>query len=151
MYQYEATLTPDQWDQPPPECPQCQAHLMGQVFTPPHINGSNYAKASAMAEKIAAEDYGVSNITRDHRMESTPKVAYRDDMMGQPIGKGRDWVSDTQSTWGTSSAAFQQAAANGRRMRRQFGDGLDVLKSTLASGAQPDLLAASKRRAMRVY
>lgn len=152
----EVTLAADDWDAPAPVCPACEARAMNQEFAPPRINGSPYARANAIAEKIAAEDYHVENMNLDQyrggpRREATPKVAYKDLMEGVPKRQGRDWVNNSQSTWGASGEAMMLAQANGRRMRRQFGDGLDVLKSVLDTGAQPDLLAASKRRAMRIY
>lgn len=146
----ELTLTAEQWDAPAPECPFCNGMGMNQEFTPPRVNGSPSARANAIAEKIAAEDYGVGNMWRDSR-GGTPKVEYKDDMMGVPQRGGRTWAGATRSTWGASAASLDQAIASGRAIRQQFGNGLDVLQSALKSGAQPDLIAASKRRSMRVY
>jgi hypothetical protein len=41
--------------------------------------------------------------------------------------------------------------ALGRQTRREHGDGLDVLQHSLKTGAQPDLIAISKRRSMKVW
>lgn len=147
----EVTLAAEDWNAPAPVCPACEARAMNQEFAPPRINGSPYARANAIAEKIAEEDYGVANLHRDHRAGSIPKTSYKDDMMGVSKRGGRTWGASPQSTWGASGEAMMLAQANGRRIRQQFGDGLDVLKANLESGAQPDLLAASKRRAMRVW
>ena len=49
--------------------------------------------------------------------------------------------------------AIQTATAIGKQNRREMGgvDGLDILKKSLESGAQPDLIAASRRRAIKVW
>ena len=41
--------------------------------------------------------------------------------------------------------------AIGRETRIKHGNGLDVLQGALKSGAQPDLIEASKRRSMKVW
>lgn len=152
FHRIEVTLRADQWDDPPPQCEACDARKMNQEFTPPRINGSPSARANAIAEKIAGEDFSVSNMNRDHRRGSTPKVAYNDDMMGVPKRQGRSpGQIATPSTWGASHAAVEQAAAYGRDTRIRFGNGLDVLQSALKSGAQPDLIEASKRRSARIW
>jgi hypothetical protein len=47
---------------------------------------------------------------------------------------------------------LQTAIGIGQQNRREFGmDGLDMLKRGIASGAQPDLIEASKRRAIKVW
>lgn len=143
---WEITLSAEQWDAAAPSCPRCDAADTGQVFTPPHINGSPSARANTIAETIIREDYGVDNIHRDRHAGATPKVSYADDMMGVPKRGGRTWNPNQTSTWGANAAAIEQAAASGRAIRQQFGSGLDVLQSALKSGAQPDLLEASKRK-----
>lgn len=147
----EVTLTADQWDAPAPECPTC-SRSTHQEFSPPRINGSPHARASAIAEGIAERDFGVSNMRRDQRPGSTPQVEYRDDMMGVPKRQARPVGPPAPaSTWGASAAAVEQAAAIGRDTRIRFGNGLDVLQSALKTGAQPDLIEASKRRSARVW
>jgi hypothetical protein len=49
--------------------------------------------------------------------------------------------------------ALQTAVAAGRRTRMESGgiDGLDVLQKALKSGEQPDLIAVSKARSIKVY
>lgn len=147
----ELTLTAEQWDAPAPECPFCNGRGMDQEFAPLRINGSPSARANALAEQIAEADYGVTNMQRDHREGSTPKVEYRDDMMGVPKRGGRTWGKPQPSSWGASEASIAEAAAIGRQTRLKFGNGLDVLESALKSGAQPDLIAASKRRSMKIW
>lgn len=145
-------LSAAQWDAPPPSCEACDAREMQQEFVPPRINGSPIARANAIAEKIAGEDFSVADMQRDARMGATPKTEYKDDMMGVPKRGGRvRGQTATPSTWGASGAAIEQAAAYGRDTRLRFGNGLDVLQSTLKSGAQPDLIAASKRRSPRIW
>lgn len=145
-------LTAEQWEAPPPSCEACDAREMEQQFVPPRINGSPVARANAIAEKIAGEDFSVANMQRDARMGATPNATYRDDMMGVPKRQGRaPGQTATPSTWGASHAAIEQAAAYGRDTRVRFGNGLDVLQSTLKSGAQPDLIEASKRRSARIW
>jgi hypothetical protein len=148
----EVTLAAEEWNAPPPDCPHC-AERTQQEFTPPRINGSPSARANAIAESIAERDFGVSDIHRDHRAGSTPKVEYRDDMMGVPKRQGRQpgVIPATPSHWGASQAAVEQAAAIGRDTRLRFGNGLDVLQSALKSGAQPDLIEQSKRRSARIW
>jgi hypothetical protein len=104
---------------------------MQQEFKPVAIGGSAAGKAHALAEKIAAEDYGVADMKSRGEGER-PKVRYK------------ETSTYTPSTWGATQEALAQAAANGRHTRINFGDGLDVLRSTLKTGAQPDLLQQAK-------
>jgi hypothetical protein len=47
---------------------------------------------------------------------------------------------------------LETAIGIGQQNRRQFGmDGLDLLKRNLATGDQPDLIAASRKKAIRVW
>ena len=135
-YAMEVTLRADEWEAPAPACPRCAADPMGQEFKPPAITGSNIARASAMAEKIAAEDYGAS-IHSPSR--SGPRVQYRDSSAANA------------SAWHAGGAELSQAVALGRETRLRYGSGLDVLQANLKSGAQPDLIEMSKRRSMRVW
>jgi hypothetical protein len=66
-------------------------------------------------------------------------VRYKDQTAGVPV-----------STWGKdqTNAALEQAIAVGRQSRLRHGSGLDVLQANLASGAEPDLIANSKRNKM---
>ena len=147
----EVTLASDQWDCEPPDCLACRAQFQ-QEFQPPRVNGSPFARASAIAEGIAERDFGVSNMQRDSRPGSVPKVEYRDDMMGVPKRQGRPiGPQPGASTWGASQAALDQAAAIGKDTRIRFGSGLDVLQSCLKNGSQPDLIELSKRRSARVW
>jgi hypothetical protein len=72
-----------------------------------------------------------------------PKVRYKDQS-----------ATALQSTWGGQIAnALETAAAIGKQTRRENGgfDGLDMLKANLKSGAQPDLIEASRKKAIRVW
>jgi hypothetical protein len=139
----EVVLSADQWDAPPPSCDVCDARAMEQEFKPPAIGGSISMRAHRIAEDIIANDYGVANVSFDNRQGGTPKVRYKDQSPTQ-----------LQATWGGQVAnALETAAAIGKQTRRESGgmDGLDMLKANLASGAQPDLIQASRRRAIKVW
>jgi putative FmdB family regulatory protein len=138
----EVTLSAEQWDEPAPDCPACAARAMQQQFRPVAITGSPSARAHALAEDIAANDYHVANMGDARKEGDTPNVRYKDQSPS----------SLPSSTWsGVNQATLEQAIANGRHTRLNFGSGLDILQSNLKSGAEPDLIANSKRRAMRVW
>ena len=136
-HQVEVTLAFDQWDAPPPSCEACDARELNQVFKPPAIGGSTRGRAVAIAENIIANDYGVANYTPDNREGGTGKIHYKDQTAGQGV-----------SSWGPQ---LQQAIEIGRQTRLQHGNGLDILNRMLKTGEQPDLIEASKRRAIKVY
>jgi len=136
------TLAAEEWDAPAPECPMCAMRPMRQEFKPVAITGSPAARARDMANDIAANDYHVADMQHEHRPEGTPKVRYKDETAAHMPA----------STWsGVSSEALSAALAAGRHTRLNFGSGLDVLQAGLKSGDVPDLIANSKKRAMRVY
>lgn len=145
FHRMEQTLSSDQWEAPPPVCPRCAAydfeHRMQQEFKPFAITGSASARANSIAEDIIEKDYHVADIQRERRIQGTPKVRYQD------AGS----VPSTAGTWGSTNAALEQAIASGREVRQRYGSGLDVLQSNLKAGLEPDLIANSKRRAIRVY
>lgn len=136
----EVVLRADQWDAEAPECPACAEHTR-QDFKPVAIGGSNRARAVALAEKIAEEDYGVADFKAEGRPGGRAKVRYKDSANQPP------------STWTglQGNASFQQAVALGHDTRTRFGDGLDVLQHNLRTGIQPDLIEVSKRRSMKVW
>jgi len=142
----EVVLSADQWNAPPPSCEACDAREMGQVFRPPAIGGSLAARAGAIAEDIIANDYKVADIAFDHREGGVPKIRYKDQNPTQ-----------LPASWAAAQAQLQQAVELGRDHRRTRyesgpqGNALDVLKGALNSGEQPDLLAVSKKRAIRVW
>lgn len=139
-HRMELTLSAEQWDSPPPSCEACDARETRQEFHPPRIGGSIGGKARALAEDIIANDYGVANVQFDNREGGTPKVRYKDQTRTLP------------STWQGANQLLEQAVAIGRQTRREVGgDGLDILKHSLKTGAQPDLIAASRRKAIRVW
>ena len=138
----EVVLSADQWDAPPPSCESCDTR-MGQEFKAPAIGGSVSMRAHRVAQDIIANDYNVANVTFDNRQGGTPKVRYKDQS-----------ATALQSTWGGQiQGALETAVSIGKQTRREMGgaDGLDILKKSLETGAQPDLLAQSKRRAIKVW
>jgi hypothetical protein len=138
----EVTLRFDQWDEPDPVCPECQRRNMQQEFVPPRINGSNAAKARAIAEDIAGNDYHVADMQIQNREGNATKVRYKDQS---------STTSAQASTWGITQDALSRAVSAGRDTRLRYGNGLDVLQKALQTGDQPDLIAASKKRAIRVW
>jgi hypothetical protein len=145
----EVTLTMEQVDDPPPDCPRCNAwdlkEKMHQEFKPVAIGGSTVGKAVKLAETIAAEDYGVADMQHDTRLGGTPKVRYKD--------QGTALQQQQMSTWGSPGNMLSEAIAIGRQTRIANGgySGVDTLQAMLKSGEQPDLIEASKKRMMRVY
>lgn len=137
----DVTLTLEQADNPPPDCPRC-AGVTQQEFKPVAIGGSTSARANKLTEDILANDYGVANMQRDHREGSTPTVRYKD--------QGN---AAQASTWGATGAMLEQAVAVGRQTRMANGglSGVDTLQAMLKSGQQVDLIEASKKRSMKVW
>lgn len=114
---------------------------MNQEFHPPAIGGSVHARAAAITEDIIANDYGVANYTPDNREGGTAKIRYKDQT-----------PSVLPANWQGHREMLEQAISIGKQNRRDFGlDGLDILKRNILSGDQPDLIEASKRRAIKVY
>jgi hypothetical protein len=138
-HRLEVTLTADEWDAPAPPCPECEAHSLQQEFKPFGIGGTPYAKAKAITEDILDADYHVADVKHD-KDAPTPTVRYKDQIAGVP-----------SSSWQAAGETLQQAMVTGRQTRLQHGNGLDILQSNLKSGAEPDLIEISKRRAMRVW
>lgn len=116
---------------------------MQQEFKPVAIGGSHRARAVALAEKIAEEDYGVADMKIEGRQGERNKVRYKD--------QGTPGQQQQVSTWSGDASMFATAAAAGRQTRKQYGDGLDVLKHMLKTGVQPDLIENSKRNMARIY
>lgn len=133
----EVELRQEQWNVEPPTCPMC-AQQTHQEFVPPAIGGSHRARATKLAETIAAEDYGVADMQRDNREGGRPKVRFKDD-------------NRPPSTWGAQQAALEQAVALGRESRLKYGSGLEILQHNLKTGVQPDLIELSKRRSAKVW
>lgn len=136
----ELTLDADQWDAPEPECPACASRTR-QEFVPFGITGSTTARAHAIAEDIVTSDYHAADFQREWRREGTPAVRYKD----------QNSRTDA-SSWSGVNAALEQAVAIGRQTRTRYGgSGLDILQANLKSGAEPDLIANSKRKSIRVW
>lgn len=146
FHRIEVVYTADEWDAPPPSCEACDAHDMQQEFKPFAIGGSIRAKARGITEDIIANDYQVADLKYDNRQGGTPKVRYKDETPGLPKG-----------AWQAAQQTLQQAIDVGRQHRQHRyaagpqGNGLDVLAGALKSGEQPDLIAASKRKAIKVW
>ena len=139
FHQMDVVLSAEQWNDPPPNCPACEARLR-QDFRPVAIGGSTRSKAVALAEDIAAKDYNVADMKVEGREGHKPTVRYKDQTAD--LG-GSSWVG--------AQGMLEQAIATGRQTRLQHGSGLDVLQSALKSGAQPDLIEASKKRLIKVW
>jgi hypothetical protein len=134
----EVELRSDQWDTPPPDCPWCCVQPMAQEFQPPAIGGSDRARATDMAHKIAVEDYKIADIQTGGGEGSVPKVRYSDS-------------SQPASTWTAARGALETAVALGRESRLKYGNGLEVLQTSLKNGTQRDLIADSKRRSAKIW
>lgn len=145
------TLTLEQWDAPAPNCPRCTAwdlnEPMRQEFKPVAIAGSNAARARSIAEDIAEKDYGVANMQWRKDREVAQATPHRlKDETPQSVAQA------TGSNWGVTGEALSQAVALGREVRlKHGGSGLDMLQRALKDGSQPDLIEASKRRAMKIW
>jgi len=136
----EVALASDEWDRPPPACSVCEAR-MHQEWKAPGTLG-NATRAMNLAQKIAEEDYGVTNYKSDGREGGVGKATYKDQ---RPSGA-------TPSNWvGANREMLEGAISLGRQSRLKYGSGLDVLEANLKSGAQPDLIEMSKRKAMKVW
>lgn len=142
-HRLEIVLTAEQWDEPPPNCPMCEQREMGQEFKV-NIGGSPRARAVAIASKIAEEDYGVADMNLEGKQgHPAQRVRYKDSFNSPQAAM--------PSQWGATGDVMAKAMANGRALRAQHGDGLDVLQAALKSGAQPDLIENSKRHMARIY
>ena len=136
----EVTLNADQWEAPPPSCPVCDAHEMQQEFRPVAIGGSLRSKASKIAEDIIEKDYNVADFKAEGKEGHSAKVRYKDQT-----------PADMKSTWTAATSTIEAAIATGRETRLKYGSGLDVLQHALKTGQQPDLLAESKKRMIKVW
>lgn len=148
FHQWEVMLDAEQWNDPAPSCAMCDARETQQVFRPPAIGGTASARAHAIAEQIAAEDYKVADFTAFGKEGGRAKVRYKD--QSDQVREGK-WTGPNAKEYQMSQEALQTAIALGRDTRLKYGNGLDVLRHTLASGDQPDLIEASKRRSPRIW
>lgn len=142
----EVTLKLEEWDAPPPDCPQC-ANATRQEFKPVAIGGSQYGRARALAEEIAEKDYNVADLNWRKNRDVAQATPHRlKDETPQTVQQA------TGSNWGVTAGALEQAVALGREVRlKHGGSGLDMLQRALKDGTQPDLIEASKRRAMKIW
>jgi len=114
---------------------------MQQEFKPPAIVGHTArSKAEAITEDVLRNDYHVADLNQD-KYEQTPQVRYTDSSN----------TPSQASTWTAGQESLEQAVALGRQNRLKYGSGLDILQNNLKNGTEVDLIAASKRRAMRVW
>ena len=148
FHRLTVVLPLEDWERPPPPCPVCAqndaeaaAQPMQQEFKV-NIGGSTRARAVALAERIADEDYGVADMKIEGRQGERNKVRYKD--------QGTPAQATQVASWGATGDVMKTAMAIGRETRLKHGDGLDVLQSALRSGAQPDLIEVSKRNMMLV-
>lgn len=145
-HRIDVVLSAAEWDAPPPSCEECDAREMQQHFRPPAIGGSIRSKARNITERIIAEDYNVADLKFDNRRGGVPKVRFKDESPGLK-----------PAAWAQAQQTLQQAVELGRQQRHhRYADGpqgnaLDVLQGALSSGAQPDLIANSKRKAIKVW
>ena len=149
----EVTLTAEQWDDPPPSCPECDRREMQQEFKPFAIGGSASAQAHRIAEDIASNDYHVADMNVTHHEGITPSVRYKDPdfvVQARRVAKQAD-SGVSPSAWGQSNASVEQAIAIGRQTRLNYGSGLDILQHNIKTGAEPDLIANSKRNLIKIY
>ena len=134
----DVMLTMDQVDEPPPDCPRCTAATQ-QDFKPPGIIGHTArSKAEGLKEQILDQDFNVASYSENRG--TAPTVRYKD--QNAPV---------KNATWGMAKEALEQAISIGRQTRIRHGSGLDVLQRSLQSGAQTDLIEASKKRAIKVW
>ena len=113
---------------------------MRQEFKPPAIVGSPRHQAVKIAEEIAGRDYNVADMKVEGRQGEKPKVRYKDQ-------KPQD-----AHQWGVAREALETAMALGRQNRlKHGGDGLDILQRALKDGTQPDLIAESKKRSIKIW
>lgn|SRR5215472_85833 len=146
-YLTDVTLDSAAWDEPPPTCPRCDAREMQQEFKPVALGGSNRSRAVAIAQEIASQDYGVSDFNAVAREGEVPKVRYKD---SSEIPKSQ-WTGPSATKLQLGREALETAIALGRETRLKYGSGLDVLHSALKAGTQPDLIANSKKNAIKVW
>jgi hypothetical protein len=93
----------------------------------------------ALAEDIAAKDYGIADMQMQRKEGSTPKVRYKDDTRSKISGGG-------SSGWGgVNPEALEAAVAQGRSTRLQHGSALDTIKN------MPDYIANSKKLSVKVW
>ena len=133
------TLDSKQWDEPPPNCPRCIAYdlkePMQQTFKAPGIIGSNRARAVALAEDIASNDYGVADINMARRQGDKAKFRLKDD--NRKSGGGG---------WGSvNPEALESAIAMGRQTRLEHGSALDTIKNL------PNYIENSKKLSIKVW
>lgn len=141
----EITLTMDQADDDPPECPHCAAQTQ-QEFKPIAIGGSVTGKAHKLAETIASEDYGVADFNISSQREGdVTKHRLKD--------QGNAMQQATASSWGAPRDVLETAVQIGRATRMSSGgySGVDMLQKMLQDGTQPDLIEQSKKRSMKVW
>jgi hypothetical protein len=137
-YHMEVELSLAQADVPAPMCPACNERTQ-QDFKPPGIVGTSArSKAEKITENIIANDYHVGDINRS---PSRAHLHYKD--QAPPIS--------TASSWQASREALEGAIAAGKQIRQKYGSGLDILQSNLKSGAEPDLIEISKKRAIKIW
>jgi hypothetical protein len=154
----EVELRSDQWDEPPPPCPQCAKEEIDLDFRPIALGGSTKARAIKYAEKIAEEDYHVADMQLDGH-GGKPKVRYKEPKILKELGEkaakeaGRARVSHGAAHWTQNQEALHAALSAGREARMAQGGhtGLDILQKNLADGTQADLIKNSRRLSAKIW
>ena len=118
---WDVTLTAEQVDDPPPQCPFCH-NVTRQEFKPVAIAGvaaRHRDNAHKMTETIAAEDYHVADMNVKSREGETPKVRYKTDPAATK------WIQP-------DSGLIAEGAAIGRqlRLRANYGRNTHVARPT---------------------
>lgn len=139
----DVVLSMDQVDDPPPDCPRCAA-MTHQEFKPVALGGSAMSRAAKLAEDIIENDYKAANVHFGNREGDQNKVTYKDQSPNLP-------PAAFESAKAKAQEYIAAGAAIGSQTRKKYGDGLDVLKSTLKDGTQPDLIEVSKARSIKVW
>ena len=102
-----------------------------------------------MAEKIAAEDYGVADLHVDNRQGGKTKHRYKDQK--EPVAASM-MGKTAAAAMAMHNASLEQAISIGRATRQQYGgDGLDIIKTNLADGTWPDIMEVSKARSAKIW
>lgn len=135
--QLEIMLQADEWDAEPPECPRCAAATQ-QVFKPFAI-GSLRSKAVKIAEKIATEDYGLTDMNPTGRP-------------GEPAVKApsSSWINAQQGLQGIVPNAGRAAEVSTDLRGEGFAP-IRELKQGIRSGALPDVIANSRKQSIKVW
>lgn len=164
-HRLELELRLDQWNDPPPPCPQCDKVEIDLDFRPIALGGSLANRAMAYAEKIAAEDYQVADMQLDSREGGRPKVRYQEPKelkeaaakVAREASREAHRTRHAPSNWSPNPAAAHEtllkAVAIGREARLMSGgkSGLEILQDNIRNGTEPDKIANSKKLSAKIW